>query len=135
MDPTGTHRTSYTHVFEPLGSPKIDDGAELLVGELFQSLAEAGHTETRAVLLDAYQDSAVRERDQVLIRVADSGPGLPETEQTVLTTGTETQLSHSRGTGLWLTQWIVSESDGSISVVESRFGGTTVEIRLRRPDD
>ncbi|WP_336337198.1 PAS domain S-box protein [Haloarcula brevis] len=41
----------------------MDDGVELLVGELFQSLTEAGHTETRQALLEAYQDSAVRERE------------------------------------------------------------------------
>jgi len=73
--------------------------------------------------------------DRVVFRIADNGPGLPDTEQSVLTTGTETPLAHSTGTGLWLTQWIVRESDGSISVSESRFGGTEVEIRLRRPVD
>ncbi|AUG47841.1 histidine kinase [Haloarcula taiwanensis] len=73
--------------------------------------------------------------DRVIFRIADNGPGLPDTEQSVLTTGTETPLAHSTGTGLWLTQWIVRESDGSISVSESRFGGTEVEIRLRRPVD
>lgn len=40
----------------------MNDGAELLVGELFQSLAEEGHSETRQALLEVYQNSAVRER-------------------------------------------------------------------------
>ena len=44
----------------------MDDGAELLVGELFQSLAEEGRTETREALLDVYQNSAVREREAAL---------------------------------------------------------------------
>lgn len=73
--------------------------------------------------------------DRVTLRVADNGPGLPDTEESVLATGAETPLSHSKGTGLWLTQWIVRESDGSVSVSESRLGGTAIEIHLRRPTD
>ena len=73
--------------------------------------------------------------DRVTLSVVDNGPGLPETEEAVLATGTETPLSHSTGTGLWLTQWIVRESDGSVAVSESDLGGTAVEIRLRRPTE
>jgi len=92
------------------------------------------HNDADTPQVDVVVEPAV-EGDRVVLRVADNGPGLPETEQAVLTTGTETPLTHSTGTGLWLTQWIVRESDGSISVSESRFGGTEVEIRLRRPVD
>lgn len=92
------------------------------------------HNDADTPRVDVVVEPAV-EGDRVVLRVADNGPGLPETEQAVLTTGTETPLTHSTGTGLWLTQWIVRESDGSISVSESRFGGTEVEIRLRRPVD
>ncbi|PYZ02701.1 hypothetical protein C8039_04105 [Halogeometricum sp. wsp3] len=40
--------------------------------------------------------------DRRTIRIEDDGPGLPETEREVLTTRTETPLTHSAGMGLWL---------------------------------
>jgi PAS domain S-box-containing protein len=92
------------------------------------------HNDAPTPRIDVVAEPADRS-NWVVLRVADNGPGLPETEQSVLTTGTETPLAHSTGTGLWLTQWIVRESDGSVSVAESRFGGTEVEIYLRRPAD
>lgn len=108
-------------------------GHELLpyaVDNVIDNAVEHNDGETVRVEVTVAQAA---EPGRVVLRVADDGPGLPETERTVLTTGTETQLAHSRGTGLWLTQWIVRESDGSVAVTESRFGGTAVEIRLRRP--
>lgn len=92
------------------------------------------HNDATTPRIDVVAEPADRS-DRVVLRVADNGPGLPETEQSVLTTGTETPLAHSTGTGLWLTQWIVRESDGSVSVSESQSGGTEVEIHLRRPAD
>jgi len=92
------------------------------------------HNDAPTPRIDVVAEPADRS-NWVVLRVADNGPGLPETEQSVLTTGRETPLAHSTGTGLWLTQWIVRESDGSVSVAESRFGGTEVEIYLRRPAD
>ncbi len=67
----------------------------------------------------------------VVVRVADNGPGLPPMERRVLASEVETQLDHSSGLGLWLTRWIVQSSDGSISVLDSDFGGTCVAVRLR----
>ena len=110
-------------------------GHELLPYALDNVLDNAvEHNDAETPCIDVVAEPANRS-DRVVLRIADNGPGLPETEQSVLTTGTETPLAHSTGTGLWLTQWIVRESDGSISVSESRLGGTEVEIRLRRPVD
>ena len=110
-------------------------GHELLpyaLDNVLDNAVEHNDAETPRVVVIAEPATA---SDRVMLRIADNGPGLPDTERSVLTTGTETPLTHSTGTGLWLTQWIVRESDGSISVSESRFGGTEVEIRLRRPVD
>jgi len=75
-----------------------------------------------------------READRVKITVEDDGPGLPANETEILATETETPLTHSTGTGLWLTRWIVRSSGGEIAVESNRFGGTTVRVELRRPD-
>ncbi|NLV12004.1 PAS domain-containing protein [Haloarcula argentinensis] len=110
-------------------------GHELLPYALDNVLDNAvEHNDAETPRVDVIAEPAPTS-DRVVLRIADNGPGLPDTEQSVLTTGTETPLTHSTGTGLWLTQWIVRESDGSTSVSESRFGGTEVEIRLRRPVD
>ncbi|WP_251343108.1 ATP-binding protein [Haloplanus halophilus] len=67
--------------------------------------------------------------DRVTLRVADDGPGLPPVERRVLETGVETQLTHSTGLGLWLTNWIVRVSSGRIDV-ETGDEGTTVVLEL-----
>jgi PAS domain S-box-containing protein len=67
---------------------------------------------------------------QTTVSVADNGPGLPEFEQEVLTSGEETQLNHSSGLGLWLTRWIVRNSNGTLAVEQSAWNGTRIVIRL-----
>ena len=67
----------------------------------------------------------------VAITVRDSGPGLPEMEQEVLRSNTETSLVHGDGLGLWLVYWIVTSLDGETKA-ESSSAGTAVTIRLPR---
>ena len=69
------------------------------------------------------------------VRIADDGPGLPPAEREVLTTDTETPLTHSSGVGLWLTRWIVRSADGTVAVEPSELGGTCVVFALRTPND
>ena len=60
--------------------------------------------------------------------ISDDGPGIPETELESLAAGTETDLRHSRGLGLWQLKWGVDALDGELSFENEP--GTTVEIRL-----
>nr|WP_231896116.1 MULTISPECIES: histidine kinase N-terminal 7TM domain-containing protein [Haloferax] len=69
----------------------------------------------------------------VTIIVEDNGPGLPPSEFAVLEAGEETDLEHGSGIGLWLVYWIVSRSNGTLSVQVSD-SGTEVRITLNRPD-
>ena len=69
---------------------------------------------------------------QVAVAVSDDGPGLPEIEQEVLESGTETPLVHGQGLGLWLAYWIVTSVDGELDTAASP-EGTTVTVRLPRP--
>ncbi len=66
--------------------------------------------------------------DSVEIRVADDGPGLPESEQDVLQTGTETQLVHGSGLGLWAVYWIVTAHHGEITIDTT--DGTAVTLSI-----
>jgi PAS domain S-box-containing protein len=69
--------------------------------------------------------------DYVEVCVADNGPGIPESERRVFVEGTETPLSHGSGLGLWLTEWIVTRSNGHLSFEENEPRGTVVRVRLR----
>lgn len=63
--------------------------------------------------------------------IADNGPGIPPLEEVILEEEEgETQLSHSLGTGLWLTRWVVEESNGSFDFDTPRAGGTRLVIQL-----
>jgi len=55
----------------------------------------------------------------VEVRVADDGPGIPAAEVNVLERGYETPLEHGGGLGLWIVNWIVTESGGGISFDEN----------------
>jgi len=62
------------------------------------------------------------------IRVADDGPGIPESELSALETGTETALQHGTGLGLWQLIWAARTLGGNVSFDTSE--GTTVTISI-----
>jgi len=70
------------------------------------------------------------EDDWVTINISDDGSGLPATERDVLDRGRETPLEHGSGLGLWLVNWSVTASGGSVSIDTG--DGTTVRIRVPR---
>jgi len=66
----------------------------------------------------------------VELSVADNGPGIPEREREILAAGTETQLEHGQGIGLWFVNWAVTQLGGEIRFRENESEGSTVTIRL-----
>ncbi len=69
----------------------------------------------------------------VTVQIADNGPGIPETELAVLERGYETQLEHTSGLGLWISNWIVEYSGGEIDFETNHTSGTIVTLTLDRP--
>ena len=67
---------------------------------------------------------------EVTVAVADNGPGLPDREQEVIETGTETTLKHSNGLGLWIAYWTITTSGGTITFAENTPRGSVITIRL-----
>jgi len=56
-----------------------------------------------------------RERDDVVVRVSDDGPGIPAHERAVVTGDREpTQLDHESGLDLWTTRRIVEKYGGTV---------------------
>lgn len=68
------------------------------------------------------------------VEIADNGPGLPDRERQVLQEGTETQLKHSLGLGLWLISWIVVDSGGDVTFEDNDPHGSIVSIDLPKAD-
>ena len=66
----------------------------------------------------------------VELSVADDGPGIPEREQQILASGTETQLEHAQGIGLWFVNWAVLQLGGDLSFAENDPKGSIVTVRL-----
>lgn len=73
--------------------------------------------------------------DGVTITIEDNGPGLPEPEQRILETKTETPLVHGSGLGLWIAEWITTNHGGTLDV-DASSDGTSVILHLpREPPD
>lgn len=72
--------------------------------------------------------------DRIEIRIADNGPGIPESEIKVLEDGYETELNHSSGLGLWLVNWIITNPGGNIRFETNEPEGSVVCLQLRRAE-
>lgn len=64
------------------------------------------------------------------VTVADNGPGLPEREQEILAAGTETQLKHAQGIGLWFVNWAVTQLGGELTFQRNEPNGSIVTVQL-----
>jgi len=62
--------------------------------------------------------------------VADDGPGLPDWEQEILAAGTETQLKHGKGIGLWFVNWAVTQLGGELDFDRNEPTGSIVTVRF-----
>lgn len=100
---------------------------DLAFTELLTNAIEHNEGESSEVAVFCESNEAAVE-----VRIADDGPGIPDAEVEPIEKGEETDLVHSSGIGLWLANWIVGMTDGSLSFEENEMGGTTVVVRLPR---
>jgi PAS domain S-box-containing protein len=70
------------------------------------------------------------ESDQVALKIADNGPGIPDETVEVLDSDREEQLDHLDGFGLWLAQWVLTLSGGTLEFAENTPRGTVVTLVL-----
>ena len=79
--------------------------------------------------------TAAQENGQVVLEVADDGPGIPDDERApVFDDESITQLNHGSGIGLWLVRWVVEASDGAFAYERSADGWTVIRVTLRPAD-
>jgi signal transduction histidine kinase len=95
-----------------------------LVTELLENGIE--HNDSPSPRITVAVDSG---DDTVEIEIADNGPGIPDNERRVIEAGSETQLAHGTGLGLWLANWIAESLGGELLFPEERSGGVVV-VRL-----
>ena len=126
---------------------------EDLVGvSIVTTLPEAAHARVHPRVdeaLDEALDNALRHNDgeslrveisvtlvgdEVLLSVADDGTGVPHGELDAIRSGTETQLHHASGLGLWLIYWIVAGSEGRVELSDNDPTGTVVTMRFPAAD-
>jgi two-component system, NtrC family, sensor histidine kinase GlrK len=79
---------------------------------------------------------AQREREQLLLEVTDSGPGIPAEERNrifeAFYQGKAPQGGHVKGTGIGLsvvTEFVAAHG-GSVEILEAKFGGAQFRVRL-----
>jgi signal transduction histidine kinase len=70
--------------------------------------------------------------DRVTVRIEDEAPPIPKEETEVLTATEIDALSHGSGIGLWLVDWVVTQSQGHL-FFERREEGNVVTAQLPRP--
>lgn len=95
---------------------------ETALWELVENAAEYAGPNPRVEITLTESD------DNVQLAVADDGPGLPESERDVLQAGTETQLVHGSGLGLWSVYWVALNHRGDLSLDTT--DGTRVTLTL-----
>ena len=67
--------------------------------------------------------------------IEDDGPGIKQGETKALDRGSETDLSHGSGVGLWLVDLVALKSSGSFTLTDcSALGGTRAELRFPLTD-
>ena len=108
----------------------VGDGRlALAVEELLDNVVEhAGAGSTVRV-------ESERAGEDIRLRVADDGPGIPDHERSAVGGSTEiTQLEHGSGLGLWVVRWVCESCGGRLRFEESDLGGAAVVLSLTGAD-
>ncbi|MBB6647881.1 ATP-binding protein [Halobellus ruber] len=98
---------------------------------LIENAIEHNDTSTPRVEIDS-TTTARGGAEFATVRIADDGPGIPDSELAALERGYETDLEHMSGLGLWLVNWIAIESGGDVWFEENDPTGTVACLRLPR---
>ncbi|MFC3957830.1 ATP-binding protein [Halovivax cerinus] len=124
---------SFRSRVEETGLPTVDERIVEALNELVDNAVE--HTPDPEPTVEVGVGTAdVSEATHLEFTVVDDGPGIPEADQRAIIDGEETPLEHGSGLGLWLVNWIVSNSGGDITFDEPPGGGTEVTISFVEDD-
>jgi len=109
---------------------EIRDALENLVENAIMHNSDSPAVSVTAGMETPIHASTRGSGQNVVLRVKDNGPGIPEHERAVIFEDADmTQLKHGSGLGLWVVRWIVESADGSVSYMRDD-GWTTITLRL-----
>jgi len=106
--------------------PEIGDA----VGELVENAVCHSDGDSPRVRVEVSRDE-----EHVVVQVADSGPGIPESERSHLLVDRDiSPLDHGKGLGLVFVYWVVRLSGGDVSFAENDPQGSVVTVTLPTAD-
>ncbi|AGB16847.1 PAS domain S-box [Halovivax ruber XH-70] len=119
-------------VEQSLDSTALVRADDLLVDAVYNVLENAvEHTDRDDPTIAVTMRAVDGDPETVSITVADDGPGIPDEERQLLEEDREiTQLRHASGLGLWLVDWVVTQSGGELQFEENEPRGTVVELSV-----
>ena len=112
--------------------------ADDLLQEAIFHVVENGveHADRPQPTIEISLTDSTREPETLVLSVADDGPGIPDEERELLEEDREiTQLRHASGLGLWLVDWVVTQSGGELVFGANEPRGTVVELHLPAASD
>jgi signal transduction histidine kinase len=119
-----TVERGYSGAHEVLTDPYF---LEYLLDNLVENAFEHGNDSEPHVTVSITPGEGTGE--SITIEIEDRGPGIPVEELDVIRSGTESQLEHASGIGLWIVSWCATRIDASLAV-ETDDRGSTVSVHL-----
>lgn len=111
---------------------RADEYLEMAVTQLLENAAE--HHDKPVPTVEVTLRDRVDE-GVVVLSVSDDGPGVPDEERELLEEEREiTQLRHASGLGLWLVDWVVTQSGGQLTFSDNEPRGSIVTLEVPRAD-
>lgn len=116
-------------------SMEIEEGVEIQNGSLLQLAIDEAvenaivHNDTDEPHVEVTVKLA-SDTDEIVIRIADDGPGIPDSEWSAISAGRETPMVHGSGIGLWLMYWTLTALGGTVELSENRPRGSVLTYRV-----
>ncbi|WP_136716500.1 sensor histidine kinase [Halorientalis salina] len=121
-------------VHSPAELPTVTVQADEMLGTVFRNLLTNAvrHTDTEC---PAVTISVTEHEDDVVVDVADDGPGVPdEHKERVFGRGEKGLESPGTGVGLYLVDTLVESYGGDVWVADNTPRGAVFSVRLQKPD-
>ncbi|SFR69248.1 PAS domain-containing sensor histidine kinase [Halogeometricum limi] len=108
----------------------VDDGVDYAISHALENAVEHNDRDRPTVTVTVDSDG-----DEGVVRVADNGPPIPDTEIDVLRDDVEASSTyHGSGVGLWVMQWCADSLGGALRFEENSPRGNVVSICLPLTD-
>jgi two-component sensor histidine kinase len=125
------HETHSKVTFRVYVEPHLIAGNSLVstaVMELIENAIEHSEKPPEDVVV-TIETEEIEASDKVLLRIFDNGVGIPQSEIDAISEGTESELNHGGGLGLWLIKWISDSVHATFSICQ-RSGTTGTKATL-----